>query len=46
MPLADFIAYGGWFQQHVVPDVDTHLHTYLSDASSLGLGSVRERLAG
>jgi len=23
MPLADFIAYGGWFQQHVVPDVDT-----------------------
>jgi cation diffusion facilitator CzcD-associated flavoprotein CzcO len=22
MPLADFIAYAGWFQQHVAPDVD------------------------
>jgi GNAT superfamily N-acetyltransferase len=30
----------------LVPDVDTHLHTYLSESSSLGLGSVRQRLAG
>ena len=30
----------------LVPDVDAHLHTYLSDSSSLGLGSVRQRLAG
>ena len=30
----------------LVPDVDAHLHTYLSESSSLGLGSVRQRLAG
>ncbi len=30
----------------MVPDVDAHLHTYLSESSSLGLGSVRQRLAG
>lgn len=30
----------------MVPDADTHLHTYLSGSSSLGLGSVRRRLAG
>ena len=30
----------------MVPDTDLHLHTYLSDAASLGLGSVRQRLAG
>lgn len=30
----------------LVPDVDAHLHTYLSESSTLGLGSVRRRLAG
>lgn len=30
----------------MVPDADVHLHTYLSGAASLGLGSVRQRLAG
>lgn len=30
----------------MVPDTEGHLHTYLSEASSLGLGSVRQRLAG
>lgn len=30
----------------MVPDVDTHLHTYLPDEATLGLGSVRQRLAG
>lgn len=30
----------------MVPDADVHLHTYLSESSSLGLGSVRGRLAG
>jgi GNAT superfamily N-acetyltransferase len=30
----------------MVPDTDLHLHTYLSDSASLGLGSVRQRLAG
>jgi GNAT superfamily N-acetyltransferase len=30
----------------VVPDVDLHLHTYLPDSAALGLGSVRQRLAG
>jgi GNAT superfamily N-acetyltransferase len=30
----------------MVPDVDTHLHTYLSESATLGLGSVRQRLAG
>lgn len=30
----------------MVPDTDLHLHTYLSDAASLGLGAVRQRLAG
>jgi GNAT superfamily N-acetyltransferase len=30
----------------MVPDVEAHLHTYLSESSSLGLGSVRQRLAG
>lgn len=30
----------------MVPDGDAHLHTYLSDAAVLGLGSVRRRLAG
>lgn len=30
----------------LVPDVDLHLHTYLSETSSLGLGSVRQLLAG
>jgi GNAT superfamily N-acetyltransferase len=30
----------------MVPDTEAHLHTYLSEASSLGLGSVRQRLAG
>jgi GNAT superfamily N-acetyltransferase len=28
-----------------VPDTDAHLHTYLSDSATLGLGSVRQRLA-
>jgi GNAT superfamily N-acetyltransferase len=30
----------------MVPDVNTHLHTYLPEAATLGLGSVRQRLAG
>jgi GNAT superfamily N-acetyltransferase len=31
----------------VVPEAgDVHLHTYLSEGATLGLGSVRERLAG
>ena len=30
----------------VVPDVDAHLHTYLPESAALGLGSVRQRLAG
>jgi GNAT superfamily N-acetyltransferase len=30
----------------VVPDVEMHLHTYLPDSAALGLGSVRQRLAG
>lgn len=30
----------------MVPDVNTHLHTYLSESAMLGLGSVRQRLAG
>jgi hypothetical protein len=30
----------------MVPDVNTHLHTYLAESATLGLGSVRERLAG
>lgn len=30
----------------IVPGPEVHLHTYLPEAASLGLGSVRERLAG
>lgn len=30
----------------MVPDVRAHLHTYLPDGAALGLGTVRERLAG
>jgi hypothetical protein len=30
----------------MVPGPEVHLHTYLPEAASLGLGSVRERLAG
>src|SRR4051812_2223601 len=30
----------------VVPDVELHLHTYLPESAALGLGSVRQRLAG
>lgn len=30
----------------MVPDVDMHLHTYLAESATLGLGSVRQRLAG
>jgi GNAT superfamily N-acetyltransferase len=30
----------------MVPDVDSHLHTYLPASATLGLGSVRQRLAG
>ena len=30
----------------MVPDADAHLHTYLREAATLGLGSVRQRLAG
>jgi len=30
----------------IVPDVDAHLHTYLPESAALGLGSVRQRLAG
>jgi GNAT superfamily N-acetyltransferase len=30
----------------MVPDVNTHLHTYLPESATLGLGSVRQRLAG
>ena len=30
----------------MVPDTEAHLHTYLSESCSLGLGSVRQRLAG
>ena len=30
----------------MVPDVHAHLHTYLPEAATLGLGSVRQRLAG
>jgi GNAT superfamily N-acetyltransferase len=30
----------------VVPDVDLHFHTHLPESAALGLGSVRQRLAG
>ncbi len=30
----------------LVPDTDLHLHTYLPASAALGLGSVRQRLAG
>jgi GNAT superfamily N-acetyltransferase len=30
----------------MVPDADAHLHTYLPETATLGLGSVRQRLAG
>jgi N-acetylglutamate synthase-like GNAT family acetyltransferase len=30
----------------MVPGADAHLHTYLPEAATLGLGSVRQRLAG
>jgi hypothetical protein len=30
----------------VVPDVEPHLHTYLPESAALGLGPVRQRLAG
>lgn len=30
----------------MVPDIDMHLHTYLPDSARLGLGAVRQRLAG
>jgi GNAT superfamily N-acetyltransferase len=30
----------------MVPDVEVHLHTYLPESATLGLGSVRQRLAG
>lgn len=30
----------------MVPDLRAHLHTYLPDGATLGLGTVRERLAG
>lgn len=30
----------------MVPGSDAHLHTYLPESATLGLGSVRERLAG
>lgn len=30
----------------MVPDANTHLHTYLQAGATLGLGSVRQRLAG
>lgn len=30
----------------LVPDVDAHLHTYLPESATLGLGPVRQRLAG
>ncbi|WP_375489625.1 GNAT family N-acetyltransferase [uncultured Jatrophihabitans sp.] len=30
----------------MVPDGEAHLHTYLSESATLGLGSVRQRLAG
>jgi GNAT superfamily N-acetyltransferase len=30
----------------MVPDVDLHLHTYLPESATLGIGSVRQRLAG
>ena len=30
----------------MVPDANAHLHTYLPEAATLGLGSVRQRLAG
>ena len=30
----------------MVPDVHAHLHTYLPETATLGLGSVRQRLAG
>lgn len=30
----------------VVPDVEAHLHTFLSEAAGLGVGAVRQRLAG
>ncbi len=30
----------------LVRDVDMHLHTYLPESASLGLGAVRQRLAG
>jgi len=30
----------------LVRDVDLHLHTYLPESATLGLGSVRQRLAG
>jgi GNAT superfamily N-acetyltransferase len=30
----------------MVPGAEAHLHTYLTEAATLGLGSVRQRLAG
>ena len=30
----------------VVPDVEAHLHTFLPESAGLGLGAVRQRLAG
>jgi GNAT superfamily N-acetyltransferase len=30
----------------MVPDSDAHLHTFLPDTATLGLGPVRQRLAG
>ena len=30
----------------MVPSADAHLHTYLPESATLGLGSVRQRLAG
>ena len=33
-------------RSRMVPGSETHLHTYLPDSASLGLGSVRQRLAG
>lgn len=30
----------------MVPDTDAHLHTHLPESAALGLGSVRQRLAG
>jgi GNAT superfamily N-acetyltransferase len=33
-------------RSRMVPDGDAHLHTHLSESATLGLGSVRQRLAG